>query len=174
MNLYSFSQDNNIEAGIIVNTSSLATSLIIGGNNDNIDEEAWKYFKRVIQQSELLFKKSPEFESTMLGLSKKFKRSITQIDELTKFFSEKTKNKPIQKVEVKKTFGYCIRTGKQIPFNLEKPLSETAFKIWNNYKDYSYPEQYCHFSGEISNGETSVGKPILRKNWNEAKKIYAF
>ena len=62
MNLYSFSQDNNIEAGIIVNTSSftsVATSLIIGGGDD-VDEDSWKYFSRVIEQSDLLFKKIPE------------------------------------------------------------------------------------------------------------------
>ena len=176
MNLYSFSQDNNIEAGIIVNTSSftsVATSLIIGGGDD-VDEDSWKYFSRVIEQSDLLFKKIPEFESKMLGLSKKFKGSVTEVDKLTDFFSGKSKKKEIQVVEEKKGYGYCIRTAKQIPFDVKKSLSDSAFKAWNEFKDSNYQEKFCHFSGEPSNGETSFGKPIMRKNWNAAKKKFDF
>jgi phosphatidylserine/phosphatidylglycerophosphate/cardiolipin synthase-like enzyme len=65
--------------------------------------------------------------------------------------------------------GYCIRTGAKIPFNPEKPLSYDAYQIWSQYGDPDYPEKYCHFTGENSNGETSVSKPILRKNWQKAK-----
>jgi len=68
--------------------------------------------------------------------------------------------------------GYCIRTGVEIPFNLEKPLSYEAFQIWNQFADPDYPEKFCHFSGEPSNGETSVGKPILKKNWKKAKEAF--
>lgn len=169
MNLYSFSQDNNIEAGIIADTASFPKRLI---GRDDIDQDAWEYFRRVIEQSELLYKRSPEFESTMLGLSKKYKQSIIEIDELTDFFSGKARKKFHQEVPEKRAHGYCIRTGKEIPFNVERPLSESAFRTWNNFQDYGYPEQYCHFSGEPSNGETSFGRPILRKNWNEARKLF--
>ena len=66
--------------------------------------------------------------------------------------------------------GYCIRTGEEIDFNPEKPMSDKAFKMWNKYGDKDYQEKYCHFSGEHSNGETSFSKPILRKNWKMAMK----
>lgn len=68
--------------------------------------------------------------------------------------------------------GYCIRTGIKIPFDLERPLSYDAYQIWNQFGDPDYPEKYCHFSGESSNGETSVNKPILKKNWPKAKVIF--
>lgn len=68
--------------------------------------------------------------------------------------------------------GYCIRTSVKIPFNLEKPMSYDAFKVWSQYGDPEYPEKYCHFSGEPSYGETSVMKPILGKNWKKAKEKY--
>lgn len=84
--------------------------------------------------------------------------------------------------EVAKTFktnekinnlkGFCIRTGVEIPFNIEKPLSYESFKKWNEYADPNFQEKYCHFSGEKSNGETSVSKPILNKNWKKAKEIF--
>ena len=69
--------------------------------------------------------------------------------------------------------GFCIRTGVPIPFNIEKPLSLEAYKRWNEYGDADYPEKFCHFSGEPSNGETSVNQPVLKKNWKKAKDVYS-
>ena len=80
-------------------------------------------------------------------------------------------SKPASKSSNKQT-GYCIRTGVEIPFNIEKPLSYEAFKVWNQFGDASFPEKFCHFSGEPSHGETSVDKPILGKNWKKAKEMY--
>ncbi|MFC2110874.1 phospholipase D family protein [Bacteroidota bacterium] len=101
------------------------------------------------------------------------------------FFSQKPKTEAKQKDSIyKKTKeykdehkshsnnGYCIRTGVEIPFNVEKPLCYDAYKSWNIYGDPEYPEKYCHFSGEKSNGETCVGRPILRKNWSKAKEKF--
>ena len=73
-----------------------------------------------------------------------------------------------------KLTGYCIRTGKEISFNIEKPMCYDAFKAWDKYGDEYYPEKFCHFSGEPSDGETSVNKPILKKNWKKAQEIHGF
>lgn len=70
------------------------------------------------------------------------------------------------------TRGYCIRTGTQIPFNIERPLSNEAFQVWNQFGDPDYPENYCHFSGDESDGETSYDRPILHKHWKKAKEIH--
>lgn len=85
---------------------------------------------------------------------------------------EKSTLKPEAKSNGNKKNGYCIRTGVEIPFNVEKPMSYDAFKSWSKYGDPEYPEKFCHFSGEPSNGETSVSKPILKKNWKKAKEIH--
>ncbi len=68
--------------------------------------------------------------------------------------------------------GYCIRTGVEIPFNVDEPLCDEAFKRWAVFGDPDYGETYCHFSGELSDGETSVAKPILKKYWKKAKEIH--
>jgi hypothetical protein len=60
----------------------------------------------------------------------------------------------------------------EIPFNVEKPLSYEAFKSWSKYGDPDYAEKFCHFSGEPSHGDTSVAKPILKKNWKKAKEVF--
>jgi len=187
MNLYSFSQDNNIEAGVMTKATLLGN---LAGNfmhnvtgEDTFDRTAYEYFDRVIEQSELLFKNTPQFERSMLGLSKKYTSSKIDEDKLSDFFenrskydnkkrstSQDTKKKTL--VSKNKVTGYCIRTGSEIPFNIEKPLSYEAFKSWNKYSDTEYEEKYCHFSGESSRGATSVSKPILKKNWRNAKKTF--
>ncbi|TDW96662.1 phospholipase D family protein [Dinghuibacter silviterrae] len=72
----------------------------------------------------------------------------------------------------KKGIGFCIRTGVEIPFNIDKPLSPDAYKKWKEFGNPEYAERYCHFSGELSGGETSVSKPILKKYWKDAQNLY--
>ena len=55
---------------------------------------------------------------------------------------------------------------------LEKPMSYESFKLWNKFGDSDYPEKFCHFSGESSNGDTCVSRPILKKNWKKAKELH--
>lgn len=65
--------------------------------------------------------------------------------------------------------GYCIRTGEKIPFNIKSPLSYQAYKSWNQFGNKDYPEKYCHYSGEPSNGETCFNRPVMRKNYRKAQ-----
>jgi hypothetical protein len=191
MNLYSYSQDNNIEAGVSTKLSMighLASNLIADVTRvDSFDSQAYEYFKRVIDQSELLYHKKPQYENAHFGLTKKYIESTTEIDILTDFFNHKleTSSNKVQygrnnidtkeKVRViKEESGFCIRTGKPIQFNTEKPYSDEAFKSWNQFKNEDYPEKFCHFSGEFSEGETTMAKPILRKNWKKAKEVHGF
>jgi len=54
--------------------------------------------------------------------------------------------------------GYCIRCGKNIVFDLDKPLCPTCFKSWSKYMDDLYQENYCHACG--NEHETSLSKPL--------------
>lgn len=182
MNLYNFSQDNNIESGVLTNPS--LTGVFTSENS--LDKNAWDYFTRVIDQSEVLFAKKPVFENTMFGMKKKYKESIIEKDILSDFFSNRIQNKSkalltSYKQDEKSSLvsstksvsvGYCIRTGKEIPFNTKKPMTEEAYKNWSKFENEDYPEKYCHYSGEASNGETNFSKPILRKNWKKAAETF--
>ncbi len=168
MNLYDFSQNNNIEFGIVTKTTFLGNLTSNVGNT--LDKDAFEYFKTIVNNSRCLYRKTPNFESKLMGLSKKYINSDVKIDNLSSFFGiekNQTKNKQL-KLDTKK-IGYCIRTGNEIEFNIMMPLSEKAFKNWEKYSDENYPEKFCHFSGEPSNGETSFAKPILHKNWKKAQ-----
>jgi len=175
MNLYTFSQDYNIEAGVFTNRKGILGSLT---SQDTLENEACLYFERVIEQSDLLFLKVPKFESTMFGLTKRYTGSEIETDKLSDFFNNKIKNDIFFKKEsflpkqVVKQIGFCVRTGTQIPFNQKLPMSDTAFQSWKKFSNNEYAEKYCHFSGELSNGETTFSRPILRKNWTKAKEVH--
>jgi len=66
--------------------------------------------------------------------------------------------------------GYCIRTGKKIPLNHERPFSDEAYESWAQWGDENYEENYDHFTGEKTHGETCKAKPILNKNWKKYQK----
>ena len=145
MNLYMFSQQNNVEMGIYISKEK--------------DEELYKQVATEVDR----IKRGSEHRT--ISVQKVENKKV-----------EPKKEQLTSKTEVKKgnthQTGFCIRTGVSIPFNVEKPMSYEAFKSWNKYGDKDYPEKYCHFSGEASEGKTSVGKPILSKNWKKAKEAF--
>lgn len=172
MNLYDYSQNHNIEFGILTKFNLLGelTGNMLG---DTLDKEALQYFLKVAENSQSLFKRTPKYDEALMGFKKKYTGSTTE-DNLTDMYRESStetkysiKNRPA----TTESFGYCIRTGVKIPFNPERPFCDKAYRSWAKYKDENYQEKYCHFSGEESNGETSFSKPILRKNWKKSQAI---
>ena len=92
MNLYNYSQDNNIEAGVKTSANligNIASSLI--PIEEGFDNAAYRYFNTVIEQSELLFKKVPNVETSMLGFRESLKSTEIITDKLTHFFDNKNK-----------------------------------------------------------------------------------
>ncbi len=146
MNLYEFSQQNNNEMGIYI--SKAQDPELYNAALDEvqrlltISEEIRVSVKKVAPEAASKVEKKPQDEKNSSGRSNSGSN------------------------------GYCIRTGVSIPFNIEKPMSYDAFKSWSKYSDPEYSEKYCHFSGEASNGDTSVSRPILKKNWKKAKEAY--
>lgn len=165
MNLYDFSQNTNIEAGILTK-ATLANNYFGSLAGDSIDNQAFNFFIDLIEQAQLMFKKEPVFESRMFGLTEKFKESKISENKYDKNFNDNY----IDYRKAKKT-GYCIRTGEKIKFNPERPYSYEAFKEWKKFNNPEYREKFFHLTGEQSNGETSFNKPILLKNLNEAKSL---
>jgi hypothetical protein len=148
MNLYAFSQMNNNEMGIYISKS----------------------------QDPELYNDALEEAERLLTISDEIRISVKKVTADTPAKTEKKiiEDKSNSSKSSDKQTGFCIRTGVPIQFNVEKPLSYEAFKSWSKFSDPNYAEKFCHFSGETSNGETSVGKPIMKKNWKKAKEIFNF
>jgi phosphatidylserine/phosphatidylglycerophosphate/cardiolipin synthase-like enzyme len=139
MNLYEFSQQHNNEMGILISKAH--------------DPD--------------LFRDTMDEAQRLLTISDEIRITIQKIPSPVIEKSEKRKTE-VPKVP-EKVNGFCIRTGTPIPFNIEKPLCAEAYKSWKFFENPDFPEKYCHFSGESSNGETTFNKPILGKNWKKAK-----
>lgn len=159
MNLYSFSQDNNIEAGVMTKATllgNIASQLMTNvTGEDSYDTQAWTYFKRVIEQSDLLFKKTPAYESTMLGLSKKYIGSKVEVDKLSDFFMNRSRydNKKVE--PTKQSFT--------------KPTNST-FNQENSSVSKSQETNEKYFSTTALSKETGIGsKELISKfeqgNW---------
>lgn len=146
MNLYEFSQQNNNEMGIYISKAQDAD----------------------------LYNATFEEVQRLLTISEEIRVTVKRVTADT---PPKTEKKSVE-VNISNTKssdkqnGFCIRTGVAIPFNVEKPMSYDAFKSWSKYNNLEYAEKFCHFSGEPSNGETCVSRPILKKNWKKAKEIF--
>ena len=156
MNLHTYSMNENIEIGILLKMNLLrdigsAFSSFIG---NSLEDQARGFCDYVITKSELQFHKEAQKNESFFGFVKTYEASEILID--------------------KRKSGYCIRTGKAIAFNVNRPMCDEAYRSWERYKDENYREKFCHFSGEPSNGETSFSKPILRKNWSKAKSLFSF
>jgi len=142
MNLYEFSQQNNNEMGIYI-TKAQDPDLY------NATFEEVKRLLRISEEIRITVKKIPS-ENDIKNENTANKKAPTA-----------TKNEKLK--------GYCIRTGTEIQFNLEKPLCFEAFKKWSEYSDPTYPEKFCHYTGEESKGLTSFERPVMKKNWKQAK-----
>jgi len=147
MNLYMFSQQNNVEMGIYISKEK--------------DEDLYKQIANEVDR----IKRGSEHRTISVQKVERKKPEQPR---------DKSEPKKETKESSEKSTGYCIRTGVEIPFDVKKPLSVAAYKSWNKHKDKEWKEKYCHYSGESSYGETSFAKPILKKNWNKAKNKITF
>jgi hypothetical protein len=152
MNLHTYSQNNNVETGVIFNSSN------------KVFKEAMNYFENVFFNAEWYYSKTPIYKRYFFGLLKRYidSEEIINFKEPTKLFSISDKQ------------GYCIRTGLKIPLNHKMPFCIDSYKQWARTHNPKQPENYCHFSGEKSAGKTTFKNPILYSKWEEYSKIYRY
>ena len=92
---------------------------------------------------------------------KGYKKQQNKFSGFNKFEKEEYKPKPTYQKQQEK--GYCIRTGVEIPFDVKRPFCYQAFQTWAQFSNENYPENFCHKTGQPSNGKTSCKQPVL--NW---------
>ena len=146
MNLYEFSQQNNNEMGIYISKA-----------------QDIELYNAALEEVQRLLTISDEIRVTVKKVTADTSFKMGKKDVETKPGSTKSHGKQT---------GFCIRTGVSIPFNIVKPMCYDAFKSWSKYGDPDYAEKFCHFSGEPSNGDTCLSRPVLKKNWKKAKEAF--
>jgi hypothetical protein len=179
INLYDYSFKNNIEFGVYTELN------LLNSLTKNTDQEAWHASWQIAEKNEVIFAKRPVYEKKLLSslLGKNYIKSDILHDITDNFYcaSNYTQRKSKKKLadfpdeielgaqsmvrpdreEEKIKFGFCIRTGDRILYNPKKPLSDIAYRSWAKFGNWDYPEKYCHKTGKLSNGRTSMRNPIL-------------
>ena len=181
INLYDYSFINNIEFGVYSEQS------LMNHFKQSPDNDAWNECFDIAENNDVVFIKRPVYQKQkfVINLTKNYIKSDILFDSTDKFYglikSKKTKSKRLDdfpdelelgstenkrpdrdnKKNIDKKTGYCIRSGKEIPFNPEQPMSKASWRIWNNYGNLDFEEQYCHKTGKKSYGKTSMRNPIL-------------
>lgn len=140
LNLHDYSLKENIEVGIL--TKSKALDLLVGLTGgllpDSLDSKAADFADYIVEKSTLEFKKELKKKKAFFGLITKSENSVIEVN--------------------KQRYGYCIRTGEQIAYNVKSPFCAEAWTSWSRYRNYNYTEKYCHGYGKPSG--TSMGKPL--------------
>jgi len=65
--------------------------------------------------------------------------------------------------EVEQT-GRCIRCGRQIDFNVSRPLCDSCYQSWAVYANTDYPERHCHSCGKPS--QVTYARPLCGDCYN--------
>lgn len=196
INLYDYSFKNNLEYGVLFERKGLGILSthpdleIWNQSQDLANENEVVYVKRPVYEKSFLsrnymsskvlldrtaelYRSKPlekgdlsleDFEDELDANEYKERPTRGEVEKPVagpKFFDKKTSTEEPFKP------GFCIRTGEKIPFNPKSPYSYDAYKSWVYWGNENFAEKYCHYSGELSNGQTSMRKPILYKNLNK-------
>lgn len=154
LNLYEFSMMHNKEMGVLIDKNDPADSLLFQEAMNEVDfiQTTSERFAFSAHRTEPV--KAPAEPPPPIAPA------------------ARTSSKELPSVTVKPS-GYCIYTGVEVPFNIEKPMSYEAYKRWKKSGGIQEePAKFCHFTGEPSEGATCVKRPILKKNWKAAQAIH--
>lgn len=77
MSLYDSGNSYSIEAGV-----SMKSNLLNNLFGESVDSHSYDFFLKVVQNSEVMYKNTPEFSKGILGQMKKYKGSNVEIDKL--------------------------------------------------------------------------------------------
>ena len=85
---------------------------------------------KILLAEKTLYDREPEETRNFIGL-RKYTGSVVKVDELSGLYQSIAKENSYR---VEERMGYCIRTRVRIPFNIRRPLCDTAFKSWKDIK----------------------------------------
>lgn len=153
MNLYDYSQNNNLECGVWMEAPRSIVGRVPGFSKDaDVDADSYNYFFDVIQNSELLFKVDAEFDKAYMGLQMTYRKSTLKLDKLDSYVKQedkKTDNKFIDRKEFAneqpKKSSFYSQKDKQKEYDIK---GNYHFKSnWNSYGTQAHETGYCIRTG---------------------------
>ena len=148
MNLYEFSQQNNVEMGLLVSRSGQEIQL----------------YEDIRKEADLIEKSS--------------QKVILQVSKPKPAPAGKTRPAPKaapRKLEPSigiPASGFCIRDKAVIPTDPGKPYCNRCFQSWNRFKNPEYAENHCHICGKEN--DSTMEKPACRSCYRKYKDVLEF
>ena len=147
MNLYQFSQENNLEMGLLVSRR---------GQEMPLYEDIRKETDRFIRISKVILEVAKP-KPTPASKARPASKPIP--------------SKPAPTSGIPKV-GFCIRDKASIPANPIKPYCDRCFRSWNRYKDPEYEEKHCHICGKEY--DSTMVKPLCLPCYRRHKDDFEF
>jgi hypothetical protein len=135
LNLYDYSQQNNREMGVLVTL-----------------KEDHDIYTEALTEANFILRSATVYKAS------KIKDVLQAGESLLKDFN-KFLNKDFDQVfnSNGSSKAHCIRCGKAINQNINKPYCSDCYEKWSEWKNPEYKENYCHICGKKES--TSLIKP---------------
>ena len=152
MNLYEYSQVNNEELGILIDskhdTEAFYDMIYFIRKIIDLSKPIYSTIKCEFFEEKKVISRLPNYKFSML------KEPINNIPEkkLTESEEEPPSSNVIQ--------GFCIRCGKKIDIESNTYYCDLCFTRWKQYNNPNYQEKYCHICGKPA--QTSAYRPVCK------------
>lgn len=154
MNMYEFSEKTNREMGVLVRKDL----------DNQIYNDALKEVKSILDSAEETGKETkskPEKPATISRQSKSQSGLVTAgkaVLDLVGALAVGFTNSSIK--------GHCIRCGREINLDPERPYCSECYGKWATWKNPSYTEHYCHCCGKAD--KSSMLYPLCRSCYQKS------
>lgn len=160
MNLYEFSQVNNIEMGVLVDRDE------DGPLYDAIYGEA----QAILRGSE---EHRPDLPKSAALAPKHQPRSDRNAGNANSGGqTRRTQQRPSKPQSTDKQGGYCIRCRGALRADPLKPYCPACYKSWARYKNETYKENHCHLCGKKH--DTTLEHPACRSCFKKHRATLTF
>ncbi len=149
MNMYEFSEKKNREMGILISAKE----------DKSIFDDAFKEAWSIIHSAE-------EDGLRRSSFSKVVKEPKPIADTVIK--QGRTKRVSYSHGTNARQQGFCIRCGKPIPADLDKPLCRDCYKEWAEWENRDFEEKVCHWCGKPA--PTTMDKPLCRSCYDRSQR----
>jgi hypothetical protein len=152
MNMYEFSEKNNREMGVLITMQDDA--LVFNEASEEVES-----ILRASQQEDLQKSKpiTQQYNNSKVVKKARTRSPAKKVGLILSGLANFLLGFGLFLFEPK---GYCIRCRKTIRLNGKKPLCDTCYSKWVNFKNPNYLERYCHKCGKKR--KTTVAKPLCR------------
>lgn len=165
MNLYEFSQVNNIEMGVLIDRH----------DDGPLYDAVWQEAQAILRSSE---EHRPD-ASPSTTKSQNQRRSAThRAGQAAGSTATGSKTRSGQEHRDMPTEAdgvpsraFCIRCRSELPADPSKPYCPACYKSWSRYKNNAYKEKHCHLCGNDHDAtlQRPVCRPCFRKHRDSLK-----